>query len=56
MAFGETLRLELDLAELQLIDDFNANRDDLVCNNKRTSRVMISQDEHIFKYASVCVY
>lgn len=56
LAFGETLRLEQDLAEFQLIDDFNANRDDLVCNNKRTSRVMISQDEHISKHASVWVY
>ena len=56
LAFGETFRLEQDLAEFQLIDDFNANRDDLVCNNKRTSRVMISQDEHISKHASVWVY
>ena len=56
LAFGETLRLEQDLVEFQLIDDFNANRDDVVCNNKRTSGVMISQDEHISKHASVWVY
>ena len=56
LAFGQTLHLEQDLAEFQLTDDLSANRDDPVCNNKRTSRAKLSQDDRMSRHASVWVY